>query len=629
VSIRSRSAQLYALLLWLYPPSFRSRFAQDMRELFVDQLGDSSGAEVARLWARVLPSLLWTALAERVLAVASVVRGALVPESTTRSYRGDSMLSTLSQDVRFAARILGKSPLFMATAIAVIALGSGAVTTIFSAANAIILRRLPGVHEPARLYDIARTTKSGGGSLTPSYPYFTRLQRESQTMSGVVGWSMQQLTISTGGEGISAMGNLVSSNYFAVLGVRPALGRFFVPAEDSVAGAHPVVIVSHSFWQTKLGGDSTAVGKTVLLNGGRYTVVGVTPQGFRGVFPVMRLDAWVPLTMAKEVGRGNGLLTNANAGWLNLFGRLAPGATIEQARAEVNPITARAAATDTDFMRDFTAAKMSALSGLPADATGAVFGFVGLLFAVSALVLIIASVNVAGMLLARATARRREMAVRMALGAGRLRLVRQLLTESVLLFLGGAAGGMLLCLAGVRALENIQLPQDVPVSLDFTPDARVIAFAFGSALITGLLFGLAPALQASRTDINTPLRSDTAGGGAHRSRLRSGLVVAQLSVSLVLLMAAGLFLRALDRGQRTETGFNADNVATVAFDLTTSGYTNERAVLFYDALRRDLAANTGLAAVSYSPMPPLGMIMRAASLIVNVVVAGAGLTTMQ
>ena len=515
------------------------------------------------------------------------------------------MLETLAHDLRFTLRLLRKSPTFTLVAVAVIAIGSGAVTTIFSAANAVILRPLPGVERPRRLVDIARVQGDGRGSLTPSYPFYEHVRDESHTLTGIAAWTMVPLTVSTGAEGTSAFANMVSGNYFDVLGVRPAIGRFFAGDERTVPGAHPVIVLSHGFWLRRFGADSAIVGRRIMVNGAPYTVIGVAPRGFTGVIPVIRTDAWVPLMMAPQLGREPNALTNAGSGWLMLVGRLKDGATIDASRADLVAVAKAHLAEEPEGIKVFTGIAMSRVTGFPADASGAIYGFVALLLAASALVLVIASVNVAGMLLARATARRREMAVRIALGAGRGRLVRQLLTESVVLFVAGAVGGVIIAVGGSQLFGRVQLPVEVPIGIELTPDFRVLAFALGSALVTGLVFGLAPALQATRNDPSVSLRSDTAGAGARRSRVRSVLVAGQMALSLLLLMAAGLFVRAFDRGQRVDPGFERAHVATAPVMVGTAGYSNARARLFNEALRSRLLAAPGVTAVSFTQWVPL------------------------
>jgi predicted permease len=607
----SWSVRLYAALLWLYPPAFRRQFGPDMRELFIDrwraEFGRDGWRGVVVLWCRVLADLVGTSARERVSALHEWLVTQIVPPAPTGAVRtsGDSMLETLLSDLRYTVRMLLKTPTFSVVAMLVVALGSGAVTTIFSAASALVLRPIPGVVDPGRVMDIGRTETRGDHSFVSSYPYYTHLRDESRLTRGVAAWSFMQLTVSTGSQGTTTFANMVSANYFNVLGIRPALGRFFTPDEDRTPGAHAVIVLSDGFWRSRFGGDQGIVGRSILVNSVPYTVIGVAPPKFRGLYPVVRTDAWVPLMMAPQLGRDASILTSAGSGWLTLFGRLGDGVSIPQARAEAISITSAHLAEEPPDFRSLDGVAMSPVTGFPASASRPLLGFVVLLLVISGMVLVIASVNVAGMLLARATARRREMAIRVALGARRGRLVSQLLTESVVLFLGGGIGGVLIALWSTRLFGRIQLPAEVPLSADLSPDYRVLAFALGTALVTGLVFGLVPALQATQSDPNTALRSDSAGSGARRSWFRNGLVVGQMAISLLLLMSAGLFLRALDRGQRVPIGFETSHVAMAPMDVSTSGYTEARARLFYDALKQKLMAAPGVTAATYSRWAPL------------------------
>lgn len=520
------------------------------------------------------------------------------------------MFGAIGQDVRFAARTLRKNPVFTLVAIAVVALGTGAVSTIFSVANSIILRPVPGVTDAREVLNIQRARADGSGSLSSSYPYYEELAARSRKLSGVAAWSMAQLTVSSGQQGVSALGNIVSGNYFNVLGVRPALGRFFQGDEVRVRDTYPVVVISHEFWQRQFAGDSNTIGKQVLINGTVFTVIGVTPRRFSGLYPVLRTDAWIPLMMQREIRAGEKLMT-AGAAWLELFGRMAPGVTPPEAQAELAAITkervANVSAGEAKFMTEYPSASVSRISGVPSEATAPVTAFVVVLLVVSGLVLLIASVNVASMLLARAVSRRREIAVRIAMGAGRGRLVSQLLTESVVLFALGGAAGTLLAVYGTRGLQAIELPVDMPMALDLAPDLRVLVFTLTIALVTGILFGLAPALRGSNMEIATTLRNDSAGAGRGRSRLRNALVIGQVAMSLLLLTVSGLFVRALDKGQRVDVGINVSNVATAAINVGIAGYDTTRGRQLYRDLAARLAAAPGVEQVGFARLLPLSM----------------------
>ncbi len=520
------------------------------------------------------------------------------------------MLQTTLRDLRFAVRMLRKSPVFTIIAVVVISLGTGAMTTIFSAANAIALRPLPGVSNAGELVEVGRVPGDGSGSASwVSYPYYRYLRDGvgAHPVADVAAWAMMPLTLSTGGEGVAAQGTIVSGNYFGVLGVRPALGRFFTPEEDRATGAHPVVVVSHDFWTTRLAGDSGAIGRTVRLNGSAFTLVGIAPPRFHGVYAPLRTDAWVPLAMQQQVRPGGDLLTNPAPGWLQLVARVRGGASRDMVQRELSRITAQYVADGNEpgDGRRFTAARVEPLAGLPSDLHGKVLGFMALLLAASGLVLLIASLNVAAMLLARGVGRRRETVVRLALGATRGRLVRLLLTESLLLYLLGAAGGVLVALGAMRLLAQLPPPTDTPFALDVSLDARVLAFTLVVSLATGVAFGIAPALQSVRVDINARLRTDTAGAGSRRSAGQTVLIAGQMAFSLVLLVAAGLFLRALDRGLRVDPGFDTSHVAVAGFDVGTYGYDEAKRRLFYRMVKDKLARTRGVVAVSYTHNLPL------------------------
>jgi predicted permease len=523
------------------------------------------------------------------------------------------MLDTILHDLRFAVRMLRKSPVFTVIAVLVITLGTGAVTTIFSMANAIALRPLPGVSNVDEVVEVHRSLpdRTSDGNDWVSYPYYRYLRdgAGARSVADVAAWSMMPLTISTSDESIAAQGTIATGNYFGVLGVRPALGRFFTANEDDAPGAHPVVVISHRFWTTRLGGDSSVVGRTVRVNGYAFTVVGVAPPKFGGVFALLRTDAWVPMATQLQLRPGNDLLTNPGPGWLQLFARVRGNVGRDVVQRELSRVTAQWVVEGSEPAdhpdHRYTTVQLASLSGIPFDMHGRVLGFMALLLGASGLVLLIASLNVAAMLLARAVARRRETAVRLALGATRGRLVRQLLTESLLLYVLGAVGGVLVALYATPLLARLPLPINLPLALDFSPDARVLAFTLVVSLATGVAFGLVPALQAARVDVTARLRNESAAAGSRRSTAQSVLIAGQMAVSFLLLVAAGLFLRALDRGRHVDLGFDPSNVAVADFFVGMSRYDDVKARLFYRSLRDELAQTPGVVAVTYAGDVPL------------------------
>ena len=593
----TRSERVFARLLRIFPADFRARFGKDMADLFRDQLAaaraDGRGA-VARLWLRTVPSFVVAGLRER-------------RESAARATGtgGPSMVEVLVADLRLTLRLLRRSPGFALTAVVVMSLGIGAVATIASAINAVVLRPLPGATEGHRLIGIERRSRDYTDGASASVDYYRFLQDRARTVAGIAAWNRVALSVAFDGQGHALLGNLVSGNYFSVLGARPALGRFFSPEEDRSPGTHPVVVVSHGFWERALGGDSTVIGRTLSVNGHPFTLIGVAEPGFRGVFTPLRTEAWVPLMMRGQLRPGQDA---PDAATLWLFARLADGVSKDAARQELGALVAERADDPAEpaAYREYRYLRMTDLTGLPDDARRLFLGFMSLLLGAAFLVLIIASVNVASMLSARAIARRREMALRTALGAGRGRLIRQLLTESIVLFLLGAGGGVLVASVVTDAFERMPLPAGPAFALELSPDPRILVFSILLALLTGLAFGLAPALQGAQHDVTIRLRSDTAAGGRRRSGVASALIVGQLALSLVLLVAAGLFLRALQTGSRIDPGFRVDGVVMTALDPTAWGYDDGKGRAFYRAFRERLAALPGVTAVSATGVVPLG-----------------------
>ncbi|MEP6574586.1 MAG: ADOP family duplicated permease, partial [Gemmatimonadota bacterium] len=428
-----------------------------------------------------------------------------------------------------------------------------------------------------------------------------------RTLDGVLAWTKVSLTVRGGsGSGEAVYGNLVSGNLFAALGVRPALGRFFLPEEDQTELTHPVIVVSDAFWRAHLGGDSSAVGRDVLVNGQHFTLIGIAPADFQGMDAPIRTDAWVPLHMQRAL-RSAGSTLDPSATWLRIGARLRNGVRRDAAYAELSTLTTADAATEPPELRPYSAIRISPLTGLPPDATSTLTGFLALLLGAATLVLLIASVNVAALLSARSVSRRREMAVRIALGATRRRLIGQLLTEILVLFGLGALGGILVALAATAALERLPIPTEVPIRLVLSPDPRVFAFAMIVSLLAGLAVGLAPTRQAVRTGVSARMRDGSDGSTASRSLIGSALVVVQLAVSLVLLVGAGLFVRALQRAGRVDPGFETAGVSALPLDVEAWGYDEARGRAFYRALEERVAEIPGVTSAAYTTIVPLNL----------------------
>ncbi|MBZ5561501.1 MAG: ABC transporter permease [Acidobacteriia bacterium] len=516
-------------------------------------------------------------------------------------------MGSLLQDLRYALRTLARTPGFTAVIVISIALGIAANTTVFSIVNGLMLGVLP-VRDPQRLVSF-----SGRGSL--SYPDYIDYRDQTKDVFEGVAAHFPFIPASLGGAGEPerAWGEAVSGNYFSILGIKPQQGRFIVPAEDEVQGRDAVVVLSYDLWRRRFASDAAVVGRSVVLNGQRYTVVGVAPAGFHGASRGILPEFWVPLAMAGQIMPDLGKLDvvkERNNQWLLVMARLKPDVTRTQAIAAVNVVTQR---IDDTYHKDRKGCARRAVSlttagGLFGDIRQPAVGLMAILTFVVGLVLLAACANVANLLLARATVRQKEIAIRTALGAGRRRLVRQLLTESLLLALLGAAGGLVLAAFAARGISRFELPLPIPLLFDFNVDLRVLAFTAGLAILTTLLFGLAPALRATRPDLVAALKSEsTILTRVGRLSLRNALVVVQVALSMVLLVGTGLFLRSLANASSMDLGMRPENVLLMAFDPKLQHYSHERAQQFLSDLRERVSPLAGVQAVSYVDSIPLSI----------------------
>ncbi|HUH13310.1 MAG TPA: ABC transporter permease [Longimicrobiales bacterium] len=510
------------------------------------------------------------------------------------------------QDLRLALRFLRSRPLFALTAIVSLAIGTGATTAVFSIGNALLLKTPPGLGEPERVVEVGRT-RGGQGFDSFTYPDFLDYREQATPLEHLAAWRMAQLSFSAGGEAERVQGLLVSANYFDALGVRPARGRSFLPEEDVGPGTQAVVVVSHRFWRDRLGGDPGVIGRAIDLNRQSFTVVGVAPEAFRGHVAALPPDVYVPLLMAPALTHESpGIFENRNASWFHAVGRLAPGATLEQANAALATVAARNAQRFPET-HEHRGARALALGPVPGGGRGPVTAFLAFILALSGVVLLVTCANVAGMLLARAAGREKEVAVRLALGAGRGRLVAQLVTEALTLFLIGGAAGLAIAYGATAALGRIPLPGGLPFDLRFTPDVRVLAFGLGVALLTGVLFGLAPALQATRPELVPALRDEGRSARSRAGRLRRTFVAAQVALSALLLVSSGLFLRALHWAAEADVGFDATGVEMMALDLSIDGYEEEAGAAFYARLLEEARAIPGAASAALALDLPLDL----------------------
>ncbi len=516
----------------------------------------------------------------------------------------EEWMSDIWQDVRYGARSLLRSPAYLVVAVVTLALGIGANTTVFSLVNGLLLREPAGIASPDQLVRLGRgqlragaTTQQDGRFDNWSYPVYLDFRERADWFSGVAGFANAgSLIVGTGVDARAVPGQLVSHNYFDVLGVDLALGRDFVPEETASAGAGPVVVISHALWRERFSGRRDAIGEALVINGRSFEVVGVAPREFRGSnILAAPTDVWIPASMiATAYGPGTeSMLGRRGSSWFWIFARLAPGTGFEQVEVATQTLYAR---FDEEHP-DVAGQGVSVARGIgmtPSDRTEAV-RLTRILLAIVGVLLLIACANLAGLALARGAGRTAELGVRTALGASRPRLVRQLLTESLLVALLGGAAAL-----GITWLAAGELHRLVPYSLSvaFEVDRAVLVFALVAALSAAVLFGLLPALRATRRDVRDVLAGTSrsvAGGG---TRLRRGLVALQLALSFVLLAGTGLLLRSLYEARTLDPGFAADEVATVDLDVgMRSGHDEEAGRLFYRRLREETGAIPGIEAV--------------------------------
>ena len=521
-----------------------------------------------------------------------------------RDYGWENVLGTVCSDLRFATRMLRKSPVFTAVVVLVVSLGTGAVTTIFSAMNSLLLRPVPGIADHNRLATLQPIRSDGALLQQGSFREYAYLRERSHTSAGIAVWGKVSLTIADTGGGTTVWGNLVSANYFDVLGARPSLGRFFLADEDRTPLASPVIVVSHASWRSRLAGERNAIGRSLLVNGHRFTLIGVAGKNFHGIYTGIQADAWVPVMMQPLLRPRANLETSS---WLWMFARLNEGVTNAAAQTELAALQRSRAEAEGEPRgpAGFRSMAVFPFSGLPGGEGIVIFRLVAVLLGTATLVLIIAGVNVAAMLAARSATRGRELAVRAALGAGRTRLIRQLLTEILLLFVLGALGGFVLTVFATGALERLPVPANIPLQLELSPDFRVLTFCLATSLLTGSVFGLWPALRAVRSDITVRMRGGAQMGGSGRNLINRSLIIGQLALSLMLLVAAGLFVRALEHGQQIDPGFKMSRVLTTTLEAESWGYDETRSRAFFAALRERVAAMPNVTAVSYTGRLPL------------------------
>ncbi len=524
----------------------------------------------------------------------------------------------LLQDINHSLRVLLKNPGFAAVAILSLALGIGANTAIFSIVDAVLLKWLP-VSSPQELVVVGRNPKDPGVGF--NYPDYEYIRDHNHVFSGVMvaggGGALSMTVPDEGSHGASQLiqGSLVSGNYFSVLGVMPAMGRLFTPEDNKTPGAHPIAILSYNFWKTRFASDPRVLGRRITLNGSSFTVIGVTREGFTGTNIGNSPAVFLPVMMLQQVNANARNWNSRHYWWLTPIARLKPGVSVQKATADVDVLYQQIEQNDPErrpvpeFEKKEHELRNRAVL-LPGNGGYSYLRNrfskpLAVLGAVVGLVLLIACANVANLLLARAASRRKEIAIRVAIGAGRWRLVSQLVTEAVILAVIGGLAGLAFAYWSVRVLLSLLPTETFPTDLHLTPDLRLLGFAFGVSVLTGLICGIVPAIKATRPDVIAALKSDFTPRFA-RLDLRKALVVAQVALSLLLLVGAGLFVRSLENLRTLDPGFLRENVLMVQTSAGSIGYKGQRIRNFEDRLLAAASRLPGVRVASLAALTPLG-----------------------
>jgi len=516
-------------------------------------------------------------------------------------------MTSFWQDVRYSLRMIAKAPGYAAIAILTLALGIGANTTIFSWINSTLLNPIPGLASPSEVVSLSL----GRGTDNPfpfTYPDYEAMRDGQQSFVGITAGNVTPMSLTGKGKPERVWGMVTSANYFDLLGVRPILGRGFLPAEDEKPGGAPVAVISYRMWQTHFGANPEVVGQTLEINQHPYTIVGVAPAVFQGSQTGLRSEIWIPIMMEGQLVPQGDLLHDHHYFWLGVLGRLKPGVKPEQAQEEMTVLLKREVKNYPEEHRGHDSVTVYPLWRSPFGANQFLSTLLPMLMSIAGLVLLLACANVANLMLVRSVARRREIAIRMSLGANRWRLVRQLLVESLVLALAGGAVALLITFWTAGTFMKFIPTTDFPISLGIRVDRAVLLATFVISVLTGVIFGILPALRSSSEAPVAVLKEDTgsASGGLRKARLASGLVVAQISLSLLLLICAGLFIRSFMSAQQINPGFNSHNVLIAAYDLFTAGYSEDKGAEFDRQLVAKLEALPGIQSVALSSRTPLG-----------------------
>src|SRR5580704_2838775 len=588
---------------WYYklPLRLRSLFRKDRAELDLsDELQFHLQNQIDEFVAQGMDSQ------EARRAARQSMGGVEQVKEECRDMRRTNLIENFLQDVRFGFRMLRRNPGFTVLTILCLTLGIGANAAVFSWVEGILLRPYPLVSHQERLVTLTGTVRDEKAET--SWPDLLDVQRSCTLCETLFVSKITGASLSIGERAEVMTGSIVSANYFDAIGVHPILGRGFEPGEDTGRSAHPVTVISYQLWQGRFKGDPQIIGKTQRLNGVVHTIVGVTPEGFYGTFVGWRMQFWVPASMEEIFESGGYKLEDRGARWIEAYVRLKPGVTREQAQQETSAVAKRLEADYPDTNRG-RSMQLWPLWQTPFNNARTLLPTLEIMLAVVFFVLLIACANVGNLLLVRSFARRHEMTVRLAIGASRWRLLKQLLTEGVILSAFGAAGGLLVAywcrhalvvLFPARGGVSMHLPGEI--------DWRVLAVSAGVCLIATLAVGLIPALQSGKIDLAGALKSDSSGvvGSRGRAWVRSALVVVQVSLSFLLLVGAGLLLESLEKIRTSSPGFSTHGVMFTAVDLVSAGYDAERARSFQDELIERVKALPGVESATFARMTPLG-----------------------
>ena len=526
------------------------------------------------------------------------------------------------QDMKYAMRSLRNSPGFAIIAVVTLGLGMAVNTTVFSVVNGLLLRSLPVPHAE-QITVLAMKQPGAEGFQSFSYPDFQDIRSQAEASGEVFGYRTTLVGLIADGKGDHCVMSRVTGNYFSALGIKPALGRLILPTEGQTPGADPVLVLGYGYWQKRFGGDKSVIGKQVQVDDHPVTIIGVTPKDFQGTYGFLNMDGYMPLSAIAGPGGIESvqeIWTHRERRSLTLMERLKPNVDLKQAKATLDVIARRIGEQHPESDKGITYQIFPERLARPEPDPDNTIPNVSLAFTVLAgLVLLVACFNIANVLLVRATVRQREMAIRAAIGAGRARLVRQHLTESLVLAILGGGAGLLLGWWSSGFLSSVPLGTDLPVTFNFQPDLRVYLFTLATVVVTGAVVGIMPALRVARTDVNSMLREGGRGSseGPRRHLVRNTLVMAQVAGSLLLLIVAGLFIRSAGKAREIDLGLNADHVVDVPLDVQQLGYTEQQGKAFYRDAEERLRSLPGVVSVSQAFSVPLGLMSASERIIVE------------